>query len=315
VEGKAVMKRYILFGALIATCSATASAVQQVEQRVPSNHANGKVEIVIGEGSVHVIGWNKNEVEVTGTLGDRVERLDVRKGNRKVRVRAYLPKEGAAREADLIVYAPHNNDIDVQVFQGPIVVTGIEGDMELETFSGDISVAGLCKRVEARTVNGDITVDSAKTNAGADKVRAKSVAGAIIIKNVRREVEAQSISGAVTITGNSLNKVAVETVSGDVRFDGGLSQLGRLEIDTHDGEIIGVFPAELSAEFDITSFNGDVNNAFNPSSGKNQEVIQSEGDLQAEVKATSFSGNIRVNKRAQGKVVKAPAADPKTSVE
>ncbi|MEX2307510.1 MAG: DUF4097 family beta strand repeat-containing protein [Pirellulales bacterium] len=300
--------RYIIFGILIVSWSANARAEQQVEKRVSSNHANGKVEIDIGEGSIQVIGWDKNEVEVTGTIGDRVERLDVRKGKRKVWVRAYLPKDGEAREAELVVYAPHSNDIDVQVFQGPILVSGIEGDIQLETFSGDISVSGPCKRVEAGTVNGDITVDSAKRSAGADKVRAKTVAGAIVIKNVRREVEAQSISGPVTIAGNSLTKVVAKTVSGNVRFDGGLSRLGRLEIDTHSGEFIGVFPADLSAEFDITSYNGVVDNAFNPNAGSNQDFIQGEGDPQAEVKATSFSGNIRVTKQSNGEGATAQAA-------
>lgn len=290
---------HALLGLLVATLATTARAERRVEERIASNHANGKIEIDIGEGSVEVIGWDKNEVEVTGTIGDRVERLDVKQGRRKVWVRAYVPKEGDAREAKLIIRAPHNNDIDAQVFQGPISITGIEGDIQLETFSGNVTVAGPSKRVEARTVNGDITIDAAAGAVGVDKARLKTVTGAVVVRKARREVEVQSISGAVTVTCNSLNKVLIETVSGNVSFDGGLSRLGRLEIDTHDGDIVGMFPADLLAEFDITSFNGQVENAFNPNASNNQDFIQGEGDPQAEIKATSFSGDIRVTKQSK----------------
>jgi hypothetical protein len=306
MEAKFAMKsRLFSILALLGTFIVPAQAEKQIEQRVASNHANGKVEVDIGEGSIHVIGWDKNEVEVTGSTGDRVERVEVRKGNRKIWVRAYLPKEGDARDANLVIYAPHNNDLDVQVFQGPIVVSGIEGDLQLETFSGDISVSGPCRRVEAKTVNGNITVDAPKNGVGAEKVRAKTVAGAIVTKNVRREVEAQSISGAVTVSGDSLNKVSVETVSGNVRFEGGLSRLGHLEIDTHGGEVVGAFPAELSAEFDITSYNGDVRNAFNPTADSNQDFVQTGGELQAEVKITSFSGDIVLSKHSNSGTIRA----------
>ena len=291
---------HFVFGVwVVAGAVAAARAEQQVEERVPSNHANGKVEVDIGEGSIRVIGWDRNEVEVTGTLGDRVDRLEVRKGRRKVWVRAYVPKEGDSRETHLTIHAPHNNDIDVQVFKGPISVSGIEGDTKLESFGGDITAVGPFKRLETRTVNGNISVDAASRSAGADKVRAKSVSGAIAIRNVRREVEAQTISGAVSIASSALNKVTVETVSGDVRFDGMLSRLGRLQIETHGGDIVGVFPADLAVEFDVTSYNGLVENAFSPNAGNSRDFIPGEEDPHGEVKVTSFSGNIRLLKQAK----------------
>jgi DUF4097 and DUF4098 domain-containing protein YvlB len=127
-----------------------------------------------------------------------------------------------------------------------------------------------------------------------------------VVKNARREVDAQSISGKVTVTGDAINKFVAKTVSGDVHFNGGLSRMGRLEVDTHSGEITGVFPAALSAEFDITSYNGVVDNDFNLKSDNNQDFIK--GDPQAEVKATSFSGNIRVTKQSKGENATAQAA-------
>src|ERR1700722_16184941 len=48
-----------------------------------SAEAQGEVEIVNVSGKVEVDGWDRNEVEVTGSAGDSVERVDVSStGNR-----------------------------------------------------------------------------------------------------------------------------------------------------------------------------------------------------------------------------------------
>jgi DUF4097 and DUF4098 domain-containing protein YvlB len=293
---------HLAFGVVFAAAfAATGLAERQVDERVASNHANGKVEIDVGEGSIRVVGWDRNEVHVLGTIGDRVDQLEIRKGRRKVWVRAYVPHEGESREVHLTIHAPHNSDIDVQVFQGPIDVSGIEGDTKLETFSGNIVATGPFKRLEAGTVNGSISVDAASKATGADKVRAKTVTGEISIRNVRREVEVQTISGAVKIVSATLNKVIVETVSGDVQFGGNLSRQGHLQIETHGGDIVGVFPADMSAEFDVTSYNGLVENAFSLESGNSRDLVSAEEDPQAEVEVTSFSGSIRVLKQPKPK--------------
>jgi hypothetical protein len=62
---------------------------------------------------------------------------------------------------------------------------------------------------------------------------------------------------------------------------------------------VSVFPADLLAEFDITSLNGRVSNAFNPDAGDNQDFIQGEGDPQAEIRVSSFSGDIHVSKQSK----------------
>lgn len=288
---------HVVMGMCLLALATAARADVKVEKHVPSNHSNGKVEIDAGQGSLEIIGWDKNEVEITGTVGDQVDRIDVSKGNRKVKVRAFVPKEAEGRDVHLVIRAPHNNDINVQVFQGPVTVSGIEGDIDLETFSGKISVSGACKRVEASSVNGDIVIEPDDSEFSADKVRVKTVAGAITIRNVRREVEAQSISGAVTISGSTLNILSVKTVSGDVRFDGGIASSGQVRIETHGGNIAGSFPTDFTADFDITSYNGRVENAFRSGAEIKPEAVRGDGNQQADVRATSFSGDIRLTRQ------------------
>jgi len=56
-------------------CGQAALAGSPISERAPAD-ATGHVEISNTAGSVEVSGWARNEVEVTGTLGDGVERLE-----------------------------------------------------------------------------------------------------------------------------------------------------------------------------------------------------------------------------------------------
>ena len=49
------------------------------------------VEISNTAGSVVVTGWDRNEVEITGELGEGTERLDFTKGDKVTRIKVVLP--------------------------------------------------------------------------------------------------------------------------------------------------------------------------------------------------------------------------------
>src|SRR6185436_9120884 len=67
------MKRWTTLFLLTA---AAAGAGERVEQRRPAS-ADALVAIENPAGSIHVVGWDKGEVEVTGTLGSGAEGIDV----------------------------------------------------------------------------------------------------------------------------------------------------------------------------------------------------------------------------------------------
>ncbi len=292
-------KLQVVVAIWISAWAGVVQADRKVEEHIASNHFNGKLEIDAAQGTLDIVGWDKNEVEIMGSLGDAVDRLEIDKGHRKIKVKAVVPKSGVGGEVHLVLHAPHNNDIRVPFFQGPVNISGIEGDIEVETLGGNISVIGSCKRVDARSVGGSITLDAAARGFAAEKVRAKTVSGMITLRKVHREAEIESISGPVTVVGDSFEKVTIETVSGEVRFEGGLMHYGRLQVDTHGGQILAAFPPEFSAEFDVATYHGKVENAFTSKADDKHSLPHADGNAQAEVKATSFSGNIRLTKMSK----------------
>jgi hypothetical protein len=60
------------------------------QQIVPADPA-GTVEVVNVEGSIEISGWDQPSVEVSGNIGDKVERVDVTSSANHTTVRVVLP--------------------------------------------------------------------------------------------------------------------------------------------------------------------------------------------------------------------------------
>jgi len=296
------VRKPILFGLLISTLTVAVHAEVEIDRSITADHPHSKVDVLIRRGSIKVIGWNQKIVKVTGTLGDRVEQLELRRrkpGTRKVYVRARVPKEGNACEAHLTLHVPRNSDIHIEAVQSPIDISGVTGSLTLVTLSGNISASGPCGDFDASTVHGDISVEAPQS-----RITVQTAGGSIVVRNPQGQspINLQTVSGGITLTGTWFRDVSLNTVSGPVHFEGGLLPYSDLRIDTHDGEIAAILPANQSAEFDIKSFKGIVENAFNPEPvrratnglGQEQEFIIGPDDAQTRINIDTFSGPIRL---------------------
>ena len=100
----------------------------------------GQVEISNTTGSVTVSGWTKNEVEVTGDLGDGSERLDLTSSGGITRIKVVLPKKSHdVGGSDLEIRVPSGSSLSVNTVNADINVTGIRGAQRLQTVNADIT--------------------------------------------------------------------------------------------------------------------------------------------------------------------------------
>ena len=72
--------------ALLAALPGIAAAGTPINKRTSAD-PNGTVEVSNVAGSVTVTGWNRNEVEVTGELGDGTEKLEFTKSEKLTRIK------------------------------------------------------------------------------------------------------------------------------------------------------------------------------------------------------------------------------------
>jgi DUF4097 and DUF4098 domain-containing protein YvlB len=292
-----MVKRLGLAVMALAAIAAPAVAQQTLNEKRPASK-DGVVEVHNVAGSVKVTGWDRDEVEVTGTLGRGSERLEFTGSGARTEVRVVLPRRSHQVDgSDLEIKVPAGSRLEVDTVSADIGVDMVTGPVRLESVSGRVEVAGGPREFEAKTVSGGIEIAAANAPG-----RASSVSGTVVLKGVKGSVEASSVSGAVTVTGDAVSRAELQTTSGDIRFDASLAGNGRLDAKTMSGTVDLRLPAATAADFDVTTFSGDIVNEFGPEArraseyGPGKELSFSTG-AGARVVAKSFSGSVHLRKR------------------
>jgi DUF4097 and DUF4098 domain-containing protein YvlB len=247
--------------------------------------ANGVVEIEIGQGNVHVIAWNKTEVNVTGHVdgGD----LDISTSIDRTRIKLVASRE--RREADLEIRVPRASRVEAKSISADVDVQGVAGPLRLEVVSGDITVGGAPSEVNARAASGSISLEVASPS-----VSARSVSGSVRVTGARGRAMLESVSGECVLTGGDFTEVDVRTVSGDVDFTGGMTGQGSFEFRTHSGRIELHLPKATNADFELRTFSGSIESNLGSHRSASSALDFRSGNGSAKVRGRTFSGDIEI---------------------
>lgn len=281
---------------LLMLAPAIAAAQSRVEQR-QSAAPDGIVEIDNQAGTIRVIGWAKNEIQVVGSLGRRANGLDLIVSGRKAEVSVDTDIPHATR-SDLEIHVPAGSHVEIDSFAAEIRVEGVNGGLTAETVNGSIYLSGGFEEVEASTVNGDIEVSG-----NTKRAQVESVNGAVTVKGASGDVEASTVNGQLTVTGSAFDRASLETVSGGLRFEGDLRPKAVLDAQSVSGAVELVLPASVSADFNVTSFSGEVDNELGPPAKKTSkwtsqvELEFTTGKGGATVNVETLSGGVELRKR------------------
>jgi len=275
-----------------------AHAATAVDEHRPAN-PQGAVEISNVAGSVDVLGWDKSEVAVSGTIGKDVQRVDVTSDGNRTSVRVVLPSglnwgSRTDSEAHLIVHVPVNSSVSTSLVSADLKVSGIRGDAKLQTVSGNVSgdVGG---DVRASVVSGDIklTANSAKM------IEIKAISGNIVLTGGNAEAEVTTVSGDATVTLGTVSRARFKAISGTMKANLALSPDAQFDSETVSGDVSVEFVSEPAADFDIQSFSGSIENCFGPKPadvrhGSGQRLTFKTGDTHAQVHISTKSGDVRM---------------------
>ena len=268
-----------------------------VDQRRPAA-PDGRIEIDNGDGSIHVIGWDKAEVAVTGTLGRRAEGLSLTGNAHRTKVEVEVEGSPHGVKSDLEIHVPAGSRLEIESFSASISVSEVKGTVKAESVNGSITIAGGAQEVDVQSVNGSVQVTSPAT-----RVHAEAVNGAVTVREASGEIEASTVNGTLLVVGGSFERAQLETVSGSLRFEGDLGSKATLDVSTVSGSVELALPANVSADFSISTFSGDIENQLGPQARKGsrytpeKELSFSTGSGGANVSVGTLSGNIRLVKR------------------
>jgi DUF4097 and DUF4098 domain-containing protein YvlB len=262
--------------------------------------ADGTVTVENVAGSVEVRGWSRNQVEVTGTLGARVEELIFERDGDEIIIEVKVPRRHSGGIAsDLSINVPERSTLEVDTVSADIGVADVLGEQELESVSGDITTEAHAANVELGTVSGDIEVQGDNQTIRSELT---TVSGDIDADSLSGEIGIEAVNGDVSAINGSFSRARVETVNGDIVFHAGLIGDGRLDVETINGTVDIDFGGDVSARFDIETFNGDIRNCFGPEPVRTskyapgRELRFTEGDGDARVSIQTLNGNLRLCK-------------------
>jgi len=285
---------------LVCLLTLPAFADEQVNRMLDAA-SDGHVDVSNIAGSVTVNGWNRNTVEVTGTLGRNVEELIFERDGDTIEIKVKVPRRGGRGiESDLRISVPKNSSLDIGTVSADIDVSDVAGEQSLSSVSGDIETDYTGEDLSAQSVSGDVEVSG---NGVAGDVVASTVSGDVTLFRVSGKVEAESVSGGVVVDEGSFERAELGTVNGDIVFQGKLEKGGRLSIDTVNGGVDVEFDGDVSARFEIDTFNGGIRNCFGPKAERTSkyapgwELEFTEGSGSGRVEISTMNGGVTLCKK------------------
>lgn len=313
--------------------AAPLAAQQSVDESFSTRAAT--IEVVNVAGTVRVTGWNRNEVRVTGRLGQGTERLQIDQGRGVIRV--VIPRNARnVRGSDLEVRIPEGRGLTVRTVSADIGVQGVNGTVAARSTSGDVEISGSPREVVAASTSGDVDVRATTTSrvqisstsgdlsvdgtvnesvsvesvsgdvevtARTPEVRARAVSGDITLRGVTGRVSAGTVSGNAEILDSRIQYGSFETVSGNLRYQGELLRGVAFDIKSHSGDVELVLPARVDAELEAKTFSGDIRSDFGGDVRRtsrytpNKELRVTTGSGGGLVTVQTFSGTVKFIRR------------------
>jgi Putative adhesin len=267
----------------------------QTDRTVPVTKGT-RLTILNDAGEVIVKTWDRDAVHVKATHAARVT-VDVQTTANVVSIRSRGTGGTAAVDYEITVPAW----LPVRI-SGQFLYIGIEGaqnEVSAETVRGDIVIRGGSGSVTAKSIQGEIIVEDAK-----GRITASSVNESIRITGTSGDITAETTNGDIVVSKAEARLLELQTLNGDVRYDGSIPAGAQYRFATHNGDITLTIPESTSATFTVRTFNGDFQSSFPTKAvgevrrGRRTTYVLGGGG--AEVELESFGGDVRVRRPGAG---------------
>jgi hypothetical protein len=107
---------------------------------------------------------SNKELEVRGSVGEAVERVDVLSGGTRTSIRVVsraMHSWGSDSEAHLVFHVPARSMVSAPLVSADFKVSGLSGDLKLQAVSGNVS-----GDVDITTVSGSATLELGEVSRG-----------------------------------------------------------------------------------------------------------------------------------------------------
>jgi len=293
-----------LFPIAIALAPAFAFAGTPINQ-TKSVDADATVEISNVKGSVTVSAWDKNEVAITGTLGDGSRGLTVEGGGGHLEVKVEGPdkskswfnwgSDSGMQETTLELKVPRKASLEIDVVSATVTVNEVAGrSMSVDSVSGRVKVDSPAAKVRVDAVSADV-----EFTGKSDDANIETVSGDVQIRGVGGRVHGETVSGSIRIEGAQPHPTKlVQSAASDIEIRGALEKGGRVHVESMSGDVRLRFPGSLSARLEAKTFSGSIKSDFGqvekPEHGPGEDLDVKLGDGDGDINIDTFSGDVSV---------------------
>jgi DUF4097 and DUF4098 domain-containing protein YvlB len=230
--------------------------------------AGGTLEVYSRNGSVEVLGWEKDYVEITGTKYGRSEedlkQIEVKITNTENSIKVNTVFNGSnrgGRGASYVIRAPHSAEL-----------------VSVDTSNGSVRAEDLAKVGRLDTSNASITINRCKGPLVADtsngSIRVSQTPGDLTLDSSNARIEADDVAGAIVAdtSNGSIRATVVDPPQGaDLRFDTSNAsievtvkkyQANPMLLDSSNGSVTLRLPEDVNAELHATTSNGSIQTGF-----------------------------------------------------
>jgi DUF4097 and DUF4098 domain-containing protein YvlB len=289
----------LLTAALLAALSQPAIAEQNLSKRAAVD-PDVTVDVSNVQGRVTVTAWERNEVELTAHLESDRDRLEFEASTRHVRIEVERPDRHRYREEDdanLTLKVPKGTRLNIETVSADITIDGVRGEQRLESVSGTVETKAYDERLSLHAVSGEISVAG---SGGKAALKTENVSGTTIVSGIRGVYEGATVSGHIDASIAAVDRLNVETVSGDADIRAELAPSARVEMESVSGSLSLVIKPPVNAEFEIESFSGDIDTCFGAKPrdkskygpGSELDIVQGKGGPRVVIE--TLSGDINI---------------------
>jgi len=196
---------------------------------------------------------------------------------------------------------PRNSSLVINTVSADQTIKDVRGMQRLQAVSGTIQTELWNEDLEVKNVSGEVHV---RGHSGKGMLRATSVSGGMRLDDIGSEMDLNTVTGDMTVRVSELSKARIKTTNGDVELRASkVTDDVRIDAEAINGDLRFRFPRTLDAEFDISTFNGDIDNCFGPKPHKTSEygpgnsLRFKEGNGDGRIRLKALNGTVEICNR------------------
>lgn len=273
-----------------------AESQQPVEMRRAVT-ATASVRVSGSFAELHIRGWAKDSVVITGTVPNDAHfggGFLTPTGSASPGAKFFLESPTGVPSGVLELRVPAGARVWAKAGSATIDAEGVTGGLDLNVIGGSVHVTGSPHELTVEAMDAAIAVEGAPP-----WTRLKTASGDVTLGAGSEDAAVTTVSGDIRVAGK-YERLRISSVTGPVTFSGDIVRGGSLDIDTHSGTVDLRFTPKISADVDIATMSGQIENAFNKRApiagreGRGQELAFMAGSGGARVYVRSFKGNVKL---------------------